>query len=1449
MQPKNHTAWLNKTFSPLLSWAMFSCIILLGLCLASPKSFKALRGFNAVDTFSCTLVNEIPQTECQALVDLYTNTNGDHWTNQTNWLATFTPCSWYGISCSGGHVIDINLPRNGLQGSLPVSVGNLSNLHWFILPFNRLNGPLPTGLGNSPQLESIDLFQNQLTGELPVQLGSLTNLLALNLEENKLSGPLPLALGNLGKLEYLYLGHNQLTGSIPSQFGQLSNVRVITLHDNYLTGSLPPELGNLTHLTGLILWINQLQGAIPASFGNLALLQQLALSDNQLSGAIPPELGKLSALQELNLSNNQLTGAIPAELSGLVNLQYLYLSHNRLTGPIPPALGNLVNLRHFTLYENLLSGGIPSELGNLVALEELDFGNAGLQGVIPASLTSLSQLRKLQLWSNRLQGEIPAGISNLPHLQILGLSNNQLTGAIPSNIGNLTGLTELYLDNNHFSGVLPTTLGSLTNVITMTLDNNELNGALPAQLGQLSSLRILDLGKNKLSGTIPAELGNLSQLRRLYLWLNQLQGTLPPSLGNLTKLQILGLSDNQLSGAIPPELGKLSALQEVNFSNNQLTGPVPIELGGLANLQYLYFSHNQLNGAIPAQLGNLSQLRVLHLGENKFTGALPTDLGRLSSLESLFLWNNNLSGTIPDSLTKLTNLKGLWLNDNALQGAIPVDIGNLTKLEELNLSKNQLSGPVPTSLGNLAALRKLYLNHNQLSGTLPSELGNLTQLEHVILWVNQVTGPIPPSLGKLTNLTILGLSENAFTGSIPATLGNLNHLIELHLHTNHLSGTLPGELGNLTTLQALYLANNTFTRDIPTTWSNLTNLTTLSLRYNRLTAADPATLSFVNSKDAGWSGTQTVTPLNLQVKALNSQIIQLSWTPSPYQQDGGGYQVSYGTDRGGPYPFQTLISNKATDRFHIGGLTAGKTYFFVLRTHTPAHGQQANELWSGDSTEVSIKMPEPPPPGANDESDACVNATPISMDGVAYTYAFQTPNDQDWVQFEAQKDVAYRIEAQAPVGSPADVVLDVYENCVSAPTLSWDKDYTLGGRLIVTAHQSGPLYIRSRNHDGSIAGDQVKYMISVQQVSTNAQHGALIIVEGRGRFNDPVQPNIYATTNRIYQLFQENGYTNDDVEYLGVEAANRPGFDTNSTVENLHYAITTWAKTRVGVSRPLTLYLIDHGDSNRLYLDEPQQQWLTPEALDSWLTELQAGSPELKINLIIESCHAGSFIRGTHSLSKAGRVIITSTSPDALAWVSEQGIHFSDQLLTSLSQGMNLALSFQTAREAVQQAHIYQEPWLDANANGVPNESEDVVIAAQRSFSAVGTLEGSPNSAAERWSPYIAQVQPPQLNQNLEEFRINVRDDLKVANVWAIVYPPSYRPPGESNVLVQEEPLQTVKLLEQGNGWYGANYPAFTEPGNYRVVFYAEDEQKLQARPFAIEIAVGQRVFLPFIRR
>jgi len=88
-------------------------------------------------TTGCNGVTEIPTEQCEALVALYNNTDGDNWTNNEGWKTTDTPCSWQGVTCENGEVTAINLTDNQLNGSFP-ELGNLPSLQTVALTSNQL---------------------------------------------------------------------------------------------------------------------------------------------------------------------------------------------------------------------------------------------------------------------------------------------------------------------------------------------------------------------------------------------------------------------------------------------------------------------------------------------------------------------------------------------------------------------------------------------------------------------------------------------------------------------------------------------------------------------------------------------------------------------------------------------------------------------------------------------------------------------------------------------------------------------------------------------------------------------------------------------------------------------------------------------------------------------------------------------------------------------------------------------------------------------------------------------------------------------------------------------------------------------------------------------------------------------------------------------------------------
>ena len=114
----------------------------------------------------------IPESEYQVLESLYNSTGGDQWLNNTNWMSEEPAYSWFGLTVSGGHVIEIDLSRNNLTGHIPSDLGNLTNLRLLSLNDNSLTGGIPPELGALSSLEVLWLRSNKLSGDLPTFLAS-----------------------------------------------------------------------------------------------------------------------------------------------------------------------------------------------------------------------------------------------------------------------------------------------------------------------------------------------------------------------------------------------------------------------------------------------------------------------------------------------------------------------------------------------------------------------------------------------------------------------------------------------------------------------------------------------------------------------------------------------------------------------------------------------------------------------------------------------------------------------------------------------------------------------------------------------------------------------------------------------------------------------------------------------------------------------------------------------------------------------------------------------------------------------------------------------------------------------------------------------------------------------------------------------------------------------------
>jgi hypothetical protein len=286
-----------------------------------PSTPQSSAGTPTDSSFDCQAVEEIPVDECGALVRIFESTDGGHWQENTGWLANNTPCTWYGVICQQGHVVELQLYYNHLVGSLPPEIEKIAHLKNLYLDDNQLNGPLPPEVGNLAELEVARLGKNQFSGSIPAEVANLQNLIDFELWGNQLSGEIPVEFGNLSKLQELKLHSNQLTGSIPPALGELSNLTTLDLSHNQLSGETPASLGGLTNLHWLDLSFNGLTGSIPAEMERVPVLYWLDLSYNQLTGTVPAGLWK-APREDLRLWGNRLDGTVLASDEPITTVEF-----------------------------------------------------------------------------------------------------------------------------------------------------------------------------------------------------------------------------------------------------------------------------------------------------------------------------------------------------------------------------------------------------------------------------------------------------------------------------------------------------------------------------------------------------------------------------------------------------------------------------------------------------------------------------------------------------------------------------------------------------------------------------------------------------------------------------------------------------------------------------------------------------------------------------------------------------------------------------------------------------------------------------------------------------------------------------------------------------------------------------------------------------------------------
>ncbi|CAA7402402.1 unnamed protein product [Spirodela intermedia] len=138
----------------------------------------------------------------------------------------------------------------------------------------------------------ICLESNMMQGPLPRSLGNLTNLRRLTLDGTEISGKIPDFIGNWTKLRRLDMQGTLMKGPFPPELSYCQRITELRVSDMKNTGGSFPPLEKMLNMQQLDLSFNNLTGEMPENFANLEFLETMYLTSNKLTGSIPDWIKK-----------------------------------------------------------------------------------------------------------------------------------------------------------------------------------------------------------------------------------------------------------------------------------------------------------------------------------------------------------------------------------------------------------------------------------------------------------------------------------------------------------------------------------------------------------------------------------------------------------------------------------------------------------------------------------------------------------------------------------------------------------------------------------------------------------------------------------------------------------------------------------------------------------------------------------------------------------------------------------------------------------------------------------------------------------------------------------------------------------------------------------------------------------------------------------------------------
>ena len=435
------------------------------------------------------------------------------------------------------------------------------------------------------------------------------------------------------------------------------------------------------------------------------------------------------------------------------------------------------------------------------------------------------------------------------------------------------------------------------------------------------------------------------------------------------------------------------------------------------------------------------------------------------------------------------------------------------------------------------------------------------------------------------------------------------------------------------------------------------------------------------------------------------------------------------------------------------------------------------------------------PAGDPYENDStCADAKLLAADGSIQTHTFHRIGDEDWVRILVISNTNYTLVANNFTGD-ALVGFTIRASCNSSPI--WTSPPTFDGEVLLPINLRngflpGTYWVKITNVKQTF-GNNVGYGLSLR---ASKSVGAAIIVAGKNGGNIHQQV-ITQTTDMIYTVLLNNGFTKERIDYLDAQSGRDvdgnglfDDIDVSATPNNLHAAIRDWARANVGSGETLWIYMADHGLPGKFQVSgDGDGDVVTPELLNTWLTELAGDGNPRSIVIVLDACFSGTFLRSP--LSKPGRALVSSTSATAFAYGRPpssgivQRMYFSEMLFSALDQGLALREAFVRAREGLAETGLSQAPLLDANGDTQINTQSDFDAAG--SLGLLGRVSFPASPPALLWNTALENGQ----------LSVQVQSGLPISSVLIeVIRPDAQQPIANGQVILAD--VDQVSLQQDG---------------------------------------------------